>query len=70
MNKSLKKYAKLKKQLQLLDNSSESYKKTCSDAAKFRVQKYINIQDTRNIGADNPYRNCSRKGSTFLNKNN
>ena len=54
MNAKLKKYARLKKQLQLLDNSSASYKKICSDASKFRVQKYKDVQDTRKIGFSKP----------------
>jgi len=49
MNAKLKQYARLKKQLQLLDNSSESYKKICSDASKVRVQKNLNVQDTRTL---------------------
>ena len=54
MNIKLKKYAKLKKQLQMLDNSSDDYKKICSDASKFRVQKYKDVQDTRKIGFSKP----------------
>ncbi len=49
MNAKLKKYARLKKQLQMLDNSSDDYKKICSDASKVRVQKYLNVQDTRTL---------------------
>ena len=53
MNAKLKKYAKLKKQLLLLDNSSDDYKKICSDASKFRVNKYGPwIRDTRQFRID------------------
>jgi hypothetical protein len=53
MNAKLKKYAKLKKQLQMLDNSSDDYKKICSDASKFRVNKYgPHIKDTRQFRID------------------
>ena len=53
MNAKLKEYAKLKKQLQLLDNSSESYKKICSDASKARVTKYgPYVTDTRKFTKD------------------
>jgi len=53
MNANLKQYARLKKQLQLLDNSSDDYKKICSDASKFRVNKYGPwIRDTRQFTID------------------
>ena len=53
MNAKLKEYAKLKKQLQLLDNSSESYKKICSDASKARVTKYgPYVTDTKKFRID------------------
>lgn len=53
MNAKLKEYAKLKKQLQLLDNSSASYKKICSDASKARVTKYgPYVTDTKKFTKD------------------
>ena len=53
MNANLKRYAKLKKQLQLLDNSSDDFKKICSDASKFRVNKYGPwIRNTRQFTID------------------
>ena len=53
MNANLKRYAKLKKQLQLLINSSESYNKICSDASKFRVNKFGPwVRNTRQFTID------------------
>jgi hypothetical protein len=53
MNAKLKRYAKLKKQLQLLINSSESYNKICSDASKFRVNKFGPwVRNTRQFTID------------------
>ena len=53
MNAKLKEYAKLKKQLQLLDNSSASYKKICSAASRRRVTKYgPYVTDTRKFTKD------------------
>ncbi len=53
MNAKLKKYARLKKQLLLLDNSSASYKQICSAASRRRVTKYgPHIKDTRQFRID------------------